>query len=224
MNIVAALSGVSARYRPVDHWALRDIHLQINAGELVALLGPNGSGKSTLLRVIAGQLSAEQGEISVFGGSPGAFPHRLAHLPQNPRTNWDYPITVRHLVMNGRYLHTRWYKRASAKDAQVVNRALEAVDLAEQGEALIAELSGGQRRRALIARALAQEAEFLLLDEPAAALDHDRRSSLHDTIVRLRDMGKTLLVATHDESFPLASCDSVLTLRDGRRLESECTT
>lgn len=203
---------IAVRYGSRMPWILSGLSFEVRPGELAALRGPNGSGKTTLFRILTGQLLPERGCLSVLGTAPGSTAHRVAYLSQSPATRWDFPITTRRLVETGRYAHIHWFGRFSANDAALVDSALQLAGLANQADLPIGHLSGGQRRRCLIARALVQEAELLLLDEPTNALDSSATSSLIDTLLRLREAGKAILLATHDAQFPLDTCDRVVQL------------
>jgi len=206
-----------------DLWAgyddapvLESVSFEIPAGSLVGLAGPNGSGKSTLLKTILGLLKPWRGSIELFGLPINAARQRVGYAPQAELVDWDFPATVRDVVMMGRYGRIGLLRRPGRPDRAAVERALDEVDLADLAERQIGELSGGQQRRMLIARALAQEADLLLLDEPMSGLDAVSQHQLLTLFEDLRNAGKTLLVATHDLSCVAACFDLALLLN--RRL------
>lgn len=195
--------------------AIRDIRLRVPAGARVALVGPNGAGKSTVLKVAAGVLPVRSGSIEIYGHPPRACHHRVAYLTQRDELDWRFPITVRRLVLTGRYVHLGWLRRAGRRDREVVDSLLERLRLADVAERLIGQLSGGQQQRALLARALAQEADLLLLDEPLNAVDQDTRRIIGRLFDELKAQGKTLVIATHDIGRLEADFDGALYLMAG---------
>jgi len=196
--------------------ALESITFELPARSLVGLAGPNGSGKSTLLKALLGLISPWKGSLDLFGGSIKGSRQRIAYAPQSELVDWEFPVSVRDVVMMGRYGRVGLLRRPAASDRRAVDSALAQVRLEELASRQISELSGGQQRRMLIARALAQEADLLLLDEPMVGLDATNQHELLELFERLRDQGKTLLVATHDLSCVAACFDLALLLN--RRL------
>ena len=202
-----------------DLWAgydaepiLEALTFELPAGSLVGLAGPNGSGKSTLLKTLLGLLKPWRGSIDLFGRPINGVRQRVGYAPQAELVDWDFPATVADVVMMGRYGRIGLLRRPGAADRDAVARALEQVDLADLARRQIGELSGGQQRRMLIARALAQEADLLLLDEPMGGLDAVSQHQLLTLFEELRSAGKTLLVATHDLSCVAACFDLALLL------------
>jgi ABC-type Mn2+/Zn2+ transport system ATPase subunit len=167
-------------------------------GARVALVGPNGAGKSTLLKAAAGLLPVLSGEIKIYGQPVGACHHRVAYLPQRGELDWRFPISLRRLVMTGRYVHLGWLRRPGAADWAVVDRVMAQLELSQLAERQIGQLSGGQQQRALLARALAQEADLWLLDEPLNAVDNDTRAIIASVLDELKKQEKTVITATHD--------------------------
>ncbi len=192
--------------------ALDSISFELPQGTLVGVAGPNGSGKSTLLKVILGLVDPWRGMIELFGEPVKRSRGRSAYAPQSELVDWDFPVTVRDVVMMGRYGRLGLLRRPKAADRKAVASALAQVRLEELQDRQISELSGGQQRRMLIARALAQEADLLLLDEPMVGLDATNQHELLELFERLRNEGKTLLVATHDLSCVAACFDLTLLL------------
>ncbi|MCH8007451.1 MAG: metal ABC transporter ATP-binding protein [Chloroflexi bacterium] len=192
--------------------ALESISLELGPGLLVGVAGPNGSGKSTLLKTILGLVRPWRGRIELFGKDVNGSRNRVGYAPQSEVVDWDFPVTVRDVVMMGRYGRLGLLRRPGGADRDAVASALAEVRLVELAGRQISELSGGQQRRMLIARALAQEADLLLLDEPMVGLDATNQHELLDLFERLRSGGKTLLVATHDLSCVAACFDLTLLL------------
>ena len=211
-----ALRGVSSRYPGERRIALADIDLKAAAGSRIAIVGPNGAGKSTLLKVIAGLLPAVTGEIRLFGQPEAAFHHRVAYLPQRGDLDWSFPMSVSRLVRTGRYVHLGWLQRPSPEDEEIVRRVLERLRLEDLADRLVGQLSGGQQQRALLGRALAQEADLLLLDEPLNAVDAETRAVMAELLDELRAAGTTVLVATHEIGRLDIAFDSALYLGEGR--------
>ncbi len=216
-----AARSVSAGYAGSVELALREVSLRVPAGARIALVGPNGSGKSTLLKAVAGLLPVKSGEIGVYGNPVGACHHRVAYLPQRGEIDWRFPISVRRLVTTGRYVHLGWLKRPGRKDREVVSEMLEDLGLSPLAERQIGQLSGGQQQRALLARALVQEGDLLLLDEPLNAVDANTRATISRVLFELQRRGKTMVVATHDLASLASEFDGALYLREGREVEPE---
>lgn len=194
---VLEVAGLGVRYGATV--ALRDVDFSVGRGELVAVVGPNGAGKSSLLRAVCG-LVPHDGSVALGGVH---CHHRLdrvtaAYIPQRSDLDLDFPITVGQLVLAGRRRFLRLGRRPGAAHRAAALAALERVGLADRVASPLGSLSGGQAQRALLARALAQEAELVLLDEALSGVDQPRTESLLDLFGRLRDGGTTLLVATHD--------------------------
>lgn len=202
---------------------LVDVTLRVPAGQLVALFGPNGAGKSTLLRVLTGMMRPWSGQARLSGRSPRAAraAGRVAYMPQQEILDWEYPLRVRDVVMTGRMALIRatggWRRLlpprfVGAEHHEAVERTLEAVDLFHLADQHISVLSGGQRKRTLLARALAQEADLLLLDEPFAGVDAASERLIHDTLRRMRGEGRTVLMVSHDPDGARDICDRFVLL------------
>ncbi len=207
---------LSVAYPGTRHLALRDVSLCVPVGARVALVGANGAGKSTLLKAIAGLLPARSGSILIYGNPPGACHHRVAYLAQRGEIDWHFPITVRKLVLTGRYVHLGWIKRPTRSDWEIVDQMIALLGLTHLRDRQIAQLSGGQQQRALLARALAQDADLLLLDEPLNAVDADTRAIITEVLDNLRASNKTVLSATHDLGRLETDFDGALYLAEGR--------
>jgi manganese/zinc/iron transport system ATP- binding protein len=176
---------------------LGHVNADIPRGQIVSIIGPNGSGKSTLLKAIAGLVPLAGGRIRLFDEPIERMRRRVAYVPQREDVDWDFPVSVRDVVATGRFPVRGWLRRADANDARRIDRALEELAITGLASAQIGELSGGQQRRAFIARALAQDPDVILLDEPMAGIDEQT----HDRIIELFDdwraQGKVVLQATH---------------------------
>ncbi len=192
------------------HRALSDVTFDVDAGTLMGVVGPNGAGKSTLFNAIAGLLPVRQGEITLdrVDQASGA----LAYVPQRESVNWRFPVTVKDVVMMGRCCRLGWFRRPGKRDREIVNACLGRVGLWEHRSALMTELSGGQRQRVFAARALAQEASVLLLDEAFSGVDAGAQEGLVEILQTLRDEGRIVLLATHDLTNLAGRFDQVLCL------------
>lgn len=187
---------LTVSYRSV--LALEDVSLATSCGNRVALIGPNGAGKSTLLKAIAGLVPRESGRILWRGTAVKKWSREFAYLPQREEVDWSFPITVRGLVEMGRYPQTGWWRRFTDQDTAAVDSALESLALNDLQHRQIRELSGGQQQRAFLARALAQEAHVLLLDEPFTGLDRNASHLLGDLLNKLAHEGRLVIASHHD--------------------------
>lgn len=178
--------------------ALEDVTFGLPCGTSTAIVGPNGAGKSTLLRAILGWHPLAAGEIRLGDEHPQHALPRLAYLPQRQAIDWDFPITVRGVVEQGRYASLRAWQRFSRRDHERVDRALEELGLTELADRQIRMLSGGQQQRVFLARALAQGADIFLLDEPFAGLDLFACEELTHILRGWEAQGRTVLAAVHD--------------------------
>jgi ABC-type Mn2+/Zn2+ transport system ATPase subunit len=183
-----------------DRAALQGIDFEVPRASIVGLVGPNGSGKSTLIKVILGMHDAWRGRVRVFGRESRSVRRLIGYTPQTEMVDWEFPVTVHEVVTMGRFGRLGPLRWPTAVDRRVVQESMERMRLSDLANRQIGELSGGQQRRVLIARALAQEPQVLLLDEPMAGLDATIQHELLSLFQELRDEGKTLLVATHDLS------------------------
>ena len=220
-EVVARLSGVAARYGSADRrLVLRSVDLELARGEHVALLGANGSGKSTLLRVLSGLLPPAAGEVELFGQPIGSWDRgelarRVTVLPQDMEL--PHGFRVSEVVALGRIPHARSWFASSADDEAAVARALTDAEADALADRAIDELSGGERQRVLVALALAQEPQLLLLDEPTAHLDVAHQVALVQLLERLRHTrGLTVLAVLHDLNLAAHFADRALILDDGR--------
>ncbi len=188
--------------RPV----LEDVTFQVDAGEVLGIIGPNGSGKTTLLKTILGLVTPWQGEVSVLGKPAVEQKKLMGYMPQAEQVDWDFPVTVGDVALMGRYARRGPFRRTTREDRDAAGQALRQADMYELRDNLIGELSGGQRRRVLLARALANEPQLLLMDEPMAGLDATAQHQLLDLLDDLRSQRTTIVLSTHDLSCVSAYC------------------
>lgn len=188
--------------------AIEDVSFQVMAGEQVAVIGPNGAGKSTLIKTMMGLLQAQSGTVEIAGDS-----RTMGYVPQHEGVDWSFPVTAREAVMMGRTRHIGWLRRAGRTEWARVDEALERVGMSAFAGRQIGELSGGQRRRVFIARALAQEAHILLLDEPFSGVDAGAQNGLMDVLDDLNAEGMTIILSTHDLGLAFSRFDKVMALR-----------
>ena len=201
---------------PGEPPALEAVDFQVPVGEIVGLIGPNGAGKSTLLKAVLGLLSPLRGEVLAFGRPVSEAREQIAYMPQVEEVDWDFPVSVSEVVLMGRYGRLRPFGRWSGADRERAREALERTGLDALRDRQVGRLSGGQRRRVLVARAIARDARLLLLDEPFAGLDAGVQHDLLRVLDELARDGRSVLVATHDLSCVASSCDEALCLN--RRL------
>jgi zinc transport system ATP-binding protein len=194
---VIEVAGVDFGYTATP--VVRDISLQVDAGEYVAVVGPNGSGKSTLLKLMVGLLEPDEGVARLFGEPAHQFDDgsRIGYVAQHASASKEMPITVREVVKMGRFPHVR-FGRLSEADWDRVDRAIEMVGMSAFADRRVTKLSGGQRQRAFIARALASEAELLVLDEPTVGVDAESVEAFYDLLEALHEDGITILLIEHD--------------------------
>jgi manganese/iron transport system ATP-binding protein len=207
-------SGVVVRFRQVEvaygsAAALRGVDGEVVAGQALALIGPNGGGKSTLIKATLGLVPLASGRIEVLNRSPEQARSDVAYVPQADTLDPDFPVSVRHVVLMGRYRRIGWLRRPGPQDHQIAADALAQVGLGERARDRFGTLSGGQRQRVLLARAIAQQARLLLLDEPFSGVDVVSQQTLVAALDRLRAAGTTVIVSTHDLALARRSCDVV---------------
>jgi len=199
------------RYR--ETFALDGVSFATSCGSCVALIGPNGAGKSTLLKAVAGLLPVAGGRILWRGTRVARWSREIAYLPQREEVDWRFPITVERVVRMGRYPQAGWWRPFSRADEAAINRAIELMDLSALRRRQISELSGGQQQRVFLARALAQEAHVLLLDEPFTGLDRNAKATLAATLRRIATEGRLVIAAHHELETVRGLYDEVLLLR-----------
>jgi ABC-type Mn2+/Zn2+ transport system ATPase subunit len=212
---VVKLDHVSASYHSADQSrsgnALESITFQIDSGEKVAVVGPNGAGKSTLIKLIAGVLTPHSGTIEVYGTGPGGH-ICIGYVPQSSQIDSSFPVTVEEVVMMGRVGIIGLFKWPGAADWEIAHDCLSQVNADHLSKKQIGELSGGQLQRVFIARAIAQEAEILLLDEPFAGLDAPSHEAIIAILHALAADGVTIILATHDLKMAAEHFDRVMLL------------
>lgn len=216
--------GVHFRYR--KRYILQNIDVQLMPGESVALLGANGSGKSTLIRLLLGLLSPDQGQILLHGRPLSSYSSRerarqIAYVPQAQRLS--FPYTVEAMVAMGRHPHQPFWQKPGLQDRPFIDAALERMGIAALRQRRYTELSGGQRQLVLLARALAQGAGFLLLDEPITGLDYGNQQLLLGQIRELAREGYGVLQSTHYPEHALSTAERVILLHEGRILADGAT-
>jgi ABC-type Mn2+/Zn2+ transport system ATPase subunit len=181
-----------------DRPAVEAVDLSIPAGSLVAIFGPNGGGKTTLLKLIAGLLQPWSGTVRVLGGAPAEVARRIAYVPQAELVDWAFPVSVWDVAMMGRFARLGPLHQPGAADRAAVSAALDQVGMLGEATTQIGRLSGGQRRRAFLARAIAAEAELYLLDEPVTGVDVPTQEDLMDLLAAESAKGRTVVATTHD--------------------------
>lgn len=196
---VLSVAHLSVSYGSIR--ALHDISFEIGEGEVVALVGANGGGKSSLLKSLAGQIR-HSGDVFIGGRHCHHLDrHVVGYIPQISSANYSFPIRVRDVVLGGRRRFGRVGLRPSRTDVAAVQSCLEQVGLVDLADRPLSNLSGGQQQRVLLARALAQETDVLLLDEAASGVDEGRADALVDTFDALADRGKSVLISSHNVAF-----------------------
>jgi ABC-type Mn2+/Zn2+ transport system ATPase subunit len=205
------VENLTVSYGPTP--ALLDVSVTIEPGQLVGVIGPNGSGKSTLIKAILGIVRPDFGTVRIFGESADRAKGRVAYVPQRGAVDWDFPITVREVVMMGRYGRLRWWQDPGDADHSAAAEALKMVRMSEFADRQIGQLSGGQQQRVFMARAMAQGADILLLDEPFAGVDAATEHAILDVLQRTRAAGRTLVVVHHDLATAAEYFDRLILLK-----------
>jgi manganese/iron transport system ATP-binding protein len=195
---------------------LHDVTFQIPHGARVAVVGPNGAGKSTLFKALVGLLPLRAGKIFIHDLPLGHHLDCVAYVPQREEVDWRFPVTVRDVVLMGRFGHLNWMQRPGRGDQTIVRKSLEQMGIADLAEQSISDLSGGQQQRVFLARALAQEPHIFLMDEPFTGVDATTQSATLALLDHLRREKVTVLISTHDLNLAASRFDSVLLLN--RRL------
>ncbi|PHM06793.1 metal ABC transporter ATP-binding protein [Nostoc sp. 'Peltigera malacea cyanobiont' DB3992] len=192
--------------------ALHGASLRIQAGSISGLVGMNGSGKSTLFKAIMGFLKPVTGRVLINGLPIKTVQKKslVAYVPQSEEVDWNFPVSVHDVVMMGRYGYMNILRIPSANDQRVVKESLERVQMWSMRDRQIGELSGGQKKRAFLARALAQQGTVLLLDEPFTGVDIKTEKAMIDLLLELRGEGHTILISTHDLASITTFCDQVV--------------
>lgn len=206
---VLTISDVSVHFNETA--ALNNVSFKLWSGERVAVIGPNGAGKSTLFNLIAGTLSPTQGQVNVYGHAPNEH-ICIAYVSQRSQVDWQFPVNVADVVMMGRIGKLGLFRWPKRKDREIVAEALELVGMTHLRQRQIGELSGGQQQRVFIARALAQQAELMLMDEPLSGLDVKSQEDIFAILDKLRQRNVTVMVATHDLNLAAERFDRLMLL------------
>ncbi|NVK32411.1 MAG: ATP-binding cassette domain-containing protein [Gammaproteobacteria bacterium] len=214
MTELLKVENLSVRYSN-GHQALEDINFSLPKATICALVGANGSGKSTLFKSIMGFVPASQGLVSIAGlpVEEAVRQQRIAYVPQTEQVDWDFPVSVNDVVMMGRYGHMGWLRRPKAADHEAVAVALEKVGMSAFAHRQIGQLSGGQKKRVFVARALAQAAELVLLDEPFTGVDVTSEAQIVELLRTLRDEGCLIVISTHNLGAVPDYCDLSIIIR-----------
>ena len=192
---ILCVQGISVSYE--TGVAIKNISFELNVGDRLAIVGPNGAGKSTLLKIIAGIINSSEGNIQIFGHDPGGH-ICIAYVPQRNQVDWEFPVTVGDVVMMGRVGQMGLFRSAKDRDWQLVHQALKVVGMDAYIKRQISQLSVGQQQRMFIARALAQEAELILMDEPLTGLDASLQEEAFRILDSLQSLDVTVLISHHD--------------------------
>lgn len=194
--------------RPV----LWDIDFQLPSAALIGIVGPNGSGKTTLLRNIMGLMDADSGYVKLFGKDLDQVRERVSYVPQRESVDWTFPASVREVVEMGRYKPANLLRRLKSRDRELVTLALEKVDMLEYADRQISQLSGGQQQRVFLARALAQDADLYLMDEPFVGVDAATEEAILKVLSDLKEEGKTVVIVHHDLQTAYQYFDTIVLL------------
>jgi ABC-type Mn2+/Zn2+ transport system ATPase subunit len=198
---------------PGERHAIQSITFDVQCGDRVSVIGPNGAGKSTLFKAIAGLIPHHTGEVSIHGYDCRSSHSMVGYVPQYNEIDWHFPVTVSDVVMMGRTRKIGLFRYPSRKDREEVERRLEQVGMAQFRHRQIGQLSGGQKRRVFIARALAQDTDVLLMDEPFSGVDAAAEQEILNTLDVLRAAGVTVLLATHDLGMATEHFDKLMLLK-----------
>ena len=191
--------------------ALENITFHLHEGERVAIVGHNGAGKSTLIKVVAGVLQPTSGDVNIYGAHPDKHVC-IGYIPQRSQVDWNFPVSVADVVMMGRSAKLGPFNWPHKKDWEFVRHALETVGISDLADRQISQLSGGQQQRMFIARALAQESELMLMDEPLTGLDTPSQEGILELLDRLKQEKVTVVVATHDLDQAASHFDRIMLL------------
>jgi ABC-type Mn2+/Zn2+ transport system ATPase subunit len=195
-----------------DKTVLHELTFNVPHGARVAVVGPNGAGKSTLFKALVGLLPLQAGKIFIHGLPLNAHKDCVAYIPQREEVDWRFPVTVRDVVMMGRYDRQGWFKRTSPEDKQVVEKSLAQMGIGNFSRNSISDLSGGQQQRVFLARALAQEPHILLMDEPFTGVDVVTQEATLKLLDDLREAEVTAMISTHDLNLAASKFDLMLLL------------
>ena len=218
------VEGLSVIYSN-GHKALDNASFSIPRQSITALVGINGSGKSTLFKAIMGFVKSSGGRIELFGGSvkDALKANLVAYVPQNEEIDWDFPVLVKDVVMMGRYGHMGFLKIPNENDYEIVKDSLKKVGMLELENRQISELSGGQRKRVFLARALAQQSEIILMDEPFTGIDVNTEEEIMELLREMKAEGKVMLISSHNLGSVPEFCDRTILLNKTVLAEGETT-
>lgn len=195
-NTVLEIKDLTVAYH--NQVILHNIHLSVPKGKLVGIIGPNGAGKSSLLNAVMELIPKHNGEIKILGEQLKKVRDKVAFIPQRDSVDWDFPITVIEVVLMGRYAKLPWYKKTSAQDKKIALDCLTKVKMLSFADRHISELSGGEKQRVFIARALAQEAEVYCMDEPLVGIDATSEKEIMEILSTMKNEGKSIFIVHHD--------------------------
>ena len=214
MTIAIDIKDVSVRYH--DKTVLKDATAAVPTGAICGLVGMNGAGKSTLFKAIMAVVHLHKGSVRLAGQTVKTAQKKgaVAYVPQTEAIDWNFPVSVADVVMMGRYGFMNVLRRPNDSDREAVKTALERVHLSDYAERQVGQLSGGQRKRVFVARALAQGASILLVDEPFAGVDAKTEASLVELLRELQGQGVTTLIAAHDLNTIGSYCDHIILLKE----------
>lgn len=196
MSPVCKIDNLSVAYH--DRVVLKQVSLDLPAGNIAGIVGPNGAGKSTLIKAALGLIPSLTGETTFFGEPLARVRDRVGYMPQSADVDWDYPATVRDVVLMGTFGKLGWLKRPGRKERAVADEAMETVGIEQLAGRQIGQLSGGQKQRTFLARILAQQPDLFIMDEPFAGVDAASERAITDVLSELRDAGRTIFVVHHD--------------------------
>ncbi len=208
MNYPIIVEGLSVSYDRKR--VLSNVYLHVEEGKLIGVLGPNGAGKSTLFKSILGLIDYSNGNISIYGKPIAESRKRIAYVPQRDEVDWTFPATVKDIVLMGRFPSKTIWQKMSADDHRIAHEAMEELSILDLADRQIGALSGGQQQRVFLARALCQEADILMLDEPFVGVDITTEEHIIRVLRKLSHEGKTLLVVHHDLASVGAYFDQVM--------------
>jgi manganese/zinc/iron transport system ATP- binding protein len=177
---------------------LWDIDLVVPEGKLVGIVGPNGAGKTTLIKAVLGLVPLASGKVEIYGRPYGQQRHLIGYVPQRESVDWDFPVTVRDVVLMGTYARLGWVRRPGRAEREIADRCLAQVGMSDFAHRQIRQLSGGQQQRVFLARALAQDALVYFMDEPFSGVDAATEAAIIELLQQLRSAGKTVFVVHHD--------------------------